>query len=79
MDLGPDGFQVQSLPKEKIIISDFGTYQTTIELNDNNIIYIRKEEKFKGIFKANRYEEFRKYKNSIIKADKASLVLEKNI
>jgi len=75
----PEGFQVQSLPKEKLITSDFGTYQTSIELDENNIIYIRKEEKFKGIFKADRYEEFRKYKNSIIKADKASLVLEKEM
>jgi hypothetical protein len=73
----PDGFQIQSLPKEKSILSDFGTYKTSIELFENSIIYIRKEEKFKGVFKAERYEEFRKYKNSIIKADKASLVLEK--
>ncbi len=73
----PIGFQVQSLPKERSIISDFGTYKTSIVQKENSIIYIRKEEKFKGVFKAERYEEFRKYKNSIIRADKASLVLEK--
>lgn len=73
----PSGYQVQSLPKEKSIISDFGTYQTKIKQKGNNIMFVRKEEKYKGIFKAKRYEEFAAYKNSIIKADKASLVLKK--
>jgi len=73
----PSGFQVQSLPKEISLNSDFGTYQSSISQNENIIIYIRKEQKYKGVFSKERYDEFRKYKNSIIKADKTSLVLEK--
>jgi len=73
----PEGYQMKALPKEKSFISDFGTYQTKIHPTENGLIYVRKEEKFKGVFEASRFDEFRDYKNKIIKADKASLTLEK--
>ena len=73
----PEGYYMKELPKGKSISSDFGTYQTNIQKSENGLVYIRKEEKFKGAYEASRYDEFRKYKNSLIKADKASLVLEK--
>lgn len=71
----PDGFQLSTLPKVYEISSDFGSYESSIQSEGQQIFYIRKEIGFDGRFPADRFEEFRDYKNQIIKADKTSMVL----
>ncbi|NOR86852.1 MAG: hypothetical protein GQ527_04525, partial [Bacteroidales bacterium] len=73
----PEGYSISSLPKPKEITSDFGSYRSTITMQGEQILFVRKQLQFQGVFPPSKFEEFRKYKNSTIKADKATVVLEK--
>ncbi|BAX78616.1 hypothetical protein ALGA_0221 [Labilibaculum antarcticum] len=73
----PKDYKIESIPKKKIIESDFGYYQRTIEVLDNKVYYTRIYRKHKNTFKASRYEEFRTFRKELEKADKLRLVLKK--
>ena len=73
----PTAYVIKSIPEGSHITTDFGSYESSIIQDGNQIKYIRKEEKYKCRFDSERYNEFVKYKNEIIKADKSTLVLEK--
>lgn len=73
----PEGYTIESIPKEKIIESDFGYYHSNARFVDNKVYYTRIYRKTKNTFKASRYEEFRTFRKKLAKADKASLVLKK--
>lgn len=73
----PESYQIESIPEEKIIESDFGYYQSKVEVVENKVYYTRIFRKNKNTFKASRYEEFRNFRKELAKADKVSLVLKK--
>ena len=69
--------QSYELPKEIFLKSEFGTYQTYLHLEAQELTYIRKRVIHKGTFPAKEYIAFAKYMNTIIKADKSNMVLYK--
>lgn len=73
----PKEYAIESIPKEKIIDSDFGYYHSNTTFVDNKIYYTRTYRKTKNIFEASRYEEFRVFRKELAKADKARLVLKR--
>ena len=75
----PATYEVESLPSEKKYITKFGGYTTKVKVNGENIIYIRKLYVEKGIFPASDYQDFYNIRKKIKKADKAKLVLVKNV
>jgi len=71
----PTNVTIENLPKLVKLESEFGKYATKIEVKDNKVIYIRHYEMFKGQFPAEKYEAIRKFYKSIVRADKAKLIL----
>lgn len=71
----PEGFTLASLPKTYDLNTDFGSYQSVVNVEPQKVTYIRKEIGLAGSFPANRFEDFRNYKNAIIQADKTTMVL----
>ncbi len=74
----PEGYQIEFKPYEFGTESVFGRYHTKIQQQGNEIIYIRKSERYAGIFPKTEYENMTEYYKQIAKADKAQLVLLKN-
>lgn len=73
----PAGYVIESMPKEKIIESDFGNYRSKAEELDGKVLYTRSSKNPKKVFEASRYEEFRSFMKSLVKADKVGLVLKR--
>jgi len=71
----PDGYHVESLPKNADIKSEYGEYSTKIEVKDNKVIYIRDNKLFKFRGKAEKYGDFFQYRKKIAEQDNAKLVL----
>ena len=73
----PEEYQIKSLPESQEFASDFGSYRTIITSQGDSILYIRKQLQYDGIYPAKQYDEFIEFKNKIIKADQATVVLTK--
>ncbi len=71
----PKNMTIENLPKLVNLETEFGKYTTKIEVKENKVIYIRKYEMYKGQFPAEKYEAIRKFYKSIVRADKAKLIL----
>lgn len=71
----PKNMTIERLPKLVNLETDFGKYSNKIEVKENKVIYIRNYEMYKGQFPAEKYEAIRKFYKSIVKADKAKLIL----
>ncbi|NPD45725.1 DUF3857 domain-containing protein [Lentimicrobium sp. S6] len=73
----PPSYQLMKLPDTINLVSDFGIYESISWQEGNQIYYVRKNISLAGQYPPERFEEFRKYRNSIIKADKATAILER--
>ncbi|PXY02975.1 hypothetical protein DF185_02450 [Marinifilum breve] len=73
----PDGYKMESIPEKKVIESDFGNYYSEVKQDGNKVTYIRKVEYKKFNLPAERYDDLRTYKKSVVRADKAKMVLKK--
>lgn len=71
----PEGYEIESSPENFEYKTRFGEYSASIEIQDRNILYVRKRKRNKGVFPADSYDEFRAFYKKISKADKAKLVL----
>lgn len=74
----PEGYEMESIPEKKVIESDFGTYMSEAIQDGNKVIYIRRVTYKKFEFPAERYDDLRNYKKSVVRADKAKMVLKKS-
>jgi transglutaminase-like putative cysteine protease len=74
----PEGYTIESLPQNKSLESDFGKYEYKVTKEDNLITYVRKIEYRQFQYPAERYEDLRKYLKSVVRADKAKMVLKKS-
>lgn len=73
----PKGYEIESIPKNKSITSDFGSYEYTVKQDSNIVTYVRKVKYTEFRLPANRYEELRNFMKSKVRADKARLVIKK--
>lgn len=74
----PEGYSIEQLPKARSYESIYGKYSSTVSSEGNLITYVRKQEQNAGNFPAEGWDDFRKYKLNIVKADKATAILRKN-
>lgn len=65
----------EHLPEGQKISTRFGVYETSYQIDQGKLIYIRKLEKFKGIFPASTYTEFVDFYKDLNKADNSKIVL----
>ena len=73
----PEGYEIERLPKSKSFESIYGRYSSSIRVDGDQITYVRKIEQNAGNYPAKGWNEFRKYKRDIVKADKATAILRK--
>ncbi|MEE4117035.1 MAG: DUF3857 domain-containing protein [Marinilabiliaceae bacterium] len=71
----PDGYIVESLPKDIEIKTQFGEYKTNTRVSQNTITYTRMLNIPKKDYPATDYNEFRNFFLEIAKSDNARVVL----
>ncbi len=75
----PEGMIVEAMSEGASITNKFGTYEYKLEqINANELKYSRTYIMNKGYYSNSDYDAFRDFKKSVVKHDKAKIVLIKN-
>ena len=74
----PDGMRVEGLPINISFVHDFGSYNISVELKNNSLYFKRALQINAGVYEPEAYEHYRKFIKSVVKSDKAKLVLTPN-
>jgi hypothetical protein len=61
----PEGIEIESMPDPVKLMFDFGSYNTTFERSNGQVIFIRNYIQNKGIFKTEDYYNYQKMYNAI--------------
>ncbi len=73
----PDNYQIENLPQNIYLTTDFGEYKANIVSQENEITYIRQIKIYKQTFPPEKYNELRNFFKKIVKADKMKAILVK--
>lgn len=75
----PENYEIEAIPAEKTIDTDFGTYEVSFEkdIETNSIVYKRKLLIKKGIYPKEKYAAYRDFRKQTARADDAQVVLVK--
>ena len=73
----PQGYSVESMPKEIILDTKFGYYENHFSYSGNTLQYIRISRRRASRFDVSEYKNFAQFYNSIYKADHSQCVLVK--
>lgn len=73
----PKGYEVEAMPKDVTINSQFGKYSSSIKLKDNKLYYYRSIEHNSGRYPAKEYKDLVEFYGAIYKADHNKVVLVK--
>ncbi|MCB2219160.1 MAG: DUF3857 domain-containing protein [Bacteroidetes bacterium] len=71
----PDGFEAEHLPARVELSSAFGTFSTSVNIDDGRATYIRCLRINEGQYPASDYPDFYAFYKTVTRADKAKLVL----
>jgi len=75
----PVGYEVESVPKNAIIVNKFGSYKTEITTDTDNILVYKREFIVKdGTYPKEDYSAFRTFYKEVSKLDNAKVALVKN-
>lgn len=74
----PKGYEIESIPKDVSITSQFGKYSSSVKLKDNKLYYYRVIEHKSGRYPAKEYANLVEFYGAIYKADRSRVVLVKN-
>lgn len=75
----PEGYQIEAIPNEKLVDTDFGSYKVSFEENTdtNSILYKRSLFVKKGIYPKEKYAAYRDFRKETANMDDAQIVLVK--
>jgi len=73
----PAGYTSESVPQPVTLKSNFGEYTSSIQVKDNQIIYIRNYSHKAGMYPAGEWANFVAFNNAVYKADRSKIVLVK--
>ncbi len=71
----PKGFKPESIPKGKTFATEFGEYNSSIALKDDQLVYYRELKMNRGTWPKERYSALVDFYTAIVSADKVKLVL----
>ncbi|MCO6161268.1 DUF3857 domain-containing protein [Flavobacterium sp. NRK F7] len=72
----PNDFEIEFLPEQIDLTTEFGTYSMSIEKKANNLLYYKRDLTiYSGDFPKDSYEAYRKFREQIAKNDNLKLVL----
>ncbi len=75
----PTGYETESRPKDILLQSKFGKYETHLQIASDKITYYRKFVQYSGRFPGKDYEEVVNYYDQIYDADHTKIVFVKKI
>lgn len=75
----PSGYQVDFIPKDIIIDSEFGTYAATFTFKDGVILYKRTQKMNDKTYPPEKYNEYVDFYKKIVQADKQKAVITKSM
>jgi len=75
----PDGFQTETMPKEKVLKTEFGEYQSKTSQQNDQVYFVRQLKIFKGEWPKERYHELTDFYTSVSNNDKSKLVLKQKL
>lgn len=75
----PKGYQVEFIPKDITISSEFGTYTAKFSVKDNMIVYSRTQTMNNKKYPPEKYSEYVDFYKKIYQADKQKAVLTKTL
>lgn len=75
----PEGYQIEAIPNEKVVDTDFGSYKVSFEKdsNSNSILYKRSLFVKKGLYPKEKYAAYRDFRKETANMDDAQIVLVK--
>ena len=73
----PEGYDVEFIPKDVTITSDFGSYQFALKVKGETILCTRKNELVAGTYKAEQYADYVDYMKEVYDADNQKIILKK--
>lgn len=73
----PAGYQVDEISDNVTFSSEFGTYHLTFSQKENQLIVKRFLMIKKGIFPKEKYNDYVKFRNTILKADNSKILIKK--
>ncbi|WP_439553566.1 DUF3857 domain-containing protein [Flavobacterium macrobrachii] len=74
----PEGFSVEAKPNDNEITNEFGSYKIEfITAENNKIICKRKLTIKKGFFESSKYENYRKFRETIARTDNSKILITK--
>ena len=71
----PKGYQVETIPKDKTLVTEYGEYKSTVTVYNGQAIYIRDLKVKRGTWPKENYPALIDFYTGIVSADKAKLVL----
>lgn len=71
----PSGYQIEQLPENLSVKSEFGDYTLNFSVQNDNVIITRYLKREKGLFPPEKYIDFREFYKTINKAERQKLVL----
>jgi len=75
----PKGYKPESVPKGKTLSSEFGEYNSSITLKDDQLTYTREMKMNRGTWPKERYAALVDFYSAIVSADKVKLVMKEDI
>lgn len=75
----PKGYQVETVPKGKTFSTEYGTYNSSITVQEDKAIYIREVKINRGTWPKENYQPLVDFYSSIVSSDKAKLVLKEKL
>lgn len=75
----PSGYSIEAMPNGIEIESEFGYYKIDFKIkNSSTLVFTRKYSIKKGFYESEKYEAFRKFKETIAKNDNSKIILTKS-
>ena len=73
----PEGYIMESLPKDVMLNNRFGKYSSSVKVTGNSIFYYRSFDKYSGRYAAKEYNELAAFYDKVYKADHSKIVFVK--
>lgn len=71
----PEGFQIETTPKEKVVKSEFGEYYSKVTPQNEQVVFVRELKIFRGDWPKEKYQALTDFYSTVSGYDKSKLVL----
>ncbi|MBW8332859.1 MAG: DUF3857 and transglutaminase domain-containing protein [Prolixibacteraceae bacterium] len=75
----PKGYQVETIPRDKTITTEYGDYTSKMTVQNDLAIYVREVKINPGFWPKENYKEVVEFYSNIVSNDKAKLVLKEQV